>query len=144
MITTSLIVDASVGIKWYIPEEHDAEARSIVESERKLHVPDLFFIEIGNIVWKRVSFGQATAKDATDIIHALLGLNLYVHSSQPLLARAVEIGISTGRTVYDSLYVALAEREGVPLVTADRKLHRALESGPFAARVRWIEAVLQE
>jgi predicted nucleic acid-binding protein len=45
----------------------------------------------------------------------------------PLLPRALEIAKQFRQTVYDCLYVALAEREGCELVTADDKLVNAVQ-----------------
>jgi len=45
------------------------------------------------------------------------------------------IAVATGRTVYDSIYLALATALGCKLVTADQRLYKALQGGPFAADV---------
>ena len=52
---------------------------------------------------------------------------------------ALEIAVRTGRTVYDSLYVALAVQLDGRLVTADEKLYNALKDGPLGARILWVE-----
>ena len=49
-------------------------------------------------------------------------------STQPLLLRAMAIAVSTGRAVYDSVYLALAEAEGCELVTADDQFARGIRS----------------
>ena len=46
-----------------------------------------------------------------------------------------------GRSFYDSLYVALAERADCTLVTADRKLYNALREGDLAGRLTWVEEI---
>jgi predicted nucleic acid-binding protein len=61
-----------------------------------------------------------------------------VHPTANLLNEAFEIALETRRTVYDCLYVALAERLGCAVVTADEKLYNATRGGPFAARVHWV------
>ena len=104
MTTTTLIVDASVAIKWYVPEVHTDIAQRLVEESWTLHAPELIFIEIGNIAWKQVRFGGATVADAIDIVHAALEVGIEVHRSSYLLGRALEIGLATQRTVYDSLF----------------------------------------
>jgi predicted nucleic acid-binding protein len=45
-----------------------------------------------------------------------------LHSYLPLLPRALDISSATRHGVYDCVYVALAEREGCELLTADQKL----------------------
>jgi len=54
----------------------------------------------------------------------------------------LRIAIETGRTFYDSLYVALAEALSCPLVTADEKLYDALRTGPLGSTVRWVTDAL--
>lgn len=61
-----------------------------------------------------------------------------IHAVQPLLESAFDIAIATGRTVYDSIYLALAISLGRKFVTADEKLCNALRAGPFAEDVLWV------
>ena len=60
-------------------------------------------------------------------------------SAATLIEPAFEIAHLSGRTVYDSMYLALALLNDCRMVTADRKLCRALEGGPFAALTLWVE-----
>ena len=64
---------------------------------------------------------------------------LTVHPSAPLFEAALEIAMRTGRTVYDSQYVALAVQIGCRLVTADEKLYNALKDGPLGTNILWVE-----
>jgi predicted nucleic acid-binding protein len=48
--------------------------------------------------------------------------------SNPLLVRAMEVALATRRAVYDCVYLALAEREGCELVTADEQFVRGLRN----------------
>lgn len=52
----------------------------------------------------------------------IVGANVTYVPDLPLLTRATAISSSTFQGVYDCLYVALAEREGCSLLTADAKL----------------------
>ncbi|HMC22051.1 MAG TPA: type II toxin-antitoxin system VapC family toxin, partial [Thermoanaerobaculia bacterium] len=57
----------------------------------------------------------------------------------PLLRGAFEIAMMLNRTVYDSLYLALAIAQNCHLVTADSKLHSAVGTSSLAPHVAWIE-----
>jgi len=57
----------------------------------------------------------------------------------PLLEAEIEIATSTGRTVYDSLYVALAVQLQGRVVTADETLYNSLKNGPLAPHILWIQ-----
>ena len=49
-----------------------------------------------------------------------------------LLARAVALGLEIDVSIYDSRYLALAEREGTAVVTWDQRLLRRATASPHA------------
>lgn len=138
---SDLVVDASVAIKWFLPEIHGEAALRLLEGQYALRVPDLIFSEFGNVLWKRFRKGQISRKEAIVIIEALLALPLQVESSQSLIPAALEIACSAHRTVYDSLYLAVAIAHQCRVVTADSKLHNALKKGALSAHLLWVEDI---
>ncbi len=66
------------------------------------------FPEVGNILWKKIRRGDLTEEQARRIVRLVAIAPLDVHPCAPLLEAALEIATRTGRTVYDSLYMALA------------------------------------
>ena len=135
------VVDASVAVKWFLPEIYDEAARRLLRGGQTLLAPDLLFPEVGNILWKRVRAAEITAAEAEAILQTLGSLPLRIQPSRPLVTVALSIACEAGRTVYDSLYLALALQEQVPMVTADERLYNALQAGPLAASLLWVEAV---
>jgi predicted nucleic acid-binding protein len=133
------VVDASSGVKWAIEEVHCEQARVLLDGSYALLATDLFFPEVGNILWKKARRGEMAAGEVGAVFHAIGSVRMEVFPSPPLMPLALEIAVRTGRSVYDSLYVALAVREGAPLVTADERLFNALASGPLSSAVEWIE-----
>ena len=98
------VVDASVGVKWFLPEIHAAEARQWRTGPDELHVPAFFFeLEIANILWKKVQRAEITRADADLILAQLPALPLTRHAEAPLLAPAFDLADRTRRTVYDSV-----------------------------------------
>ncbi len=135
-----LIVDANVVIKWHVTEVHsDAALRLLRDDAPVLHVPDLVFPEVGNILGKKIRRSDLTEEKARGIARLVTVAPLVVHASTPLWEAALEIAVRIGRTVYDSLYVALAVQMDSRLVTADEKLYNALKHGPLGAHILWIE-----
>ena len=65
-------------------------------------------------------------------------MGVTIIASAALSRRALEIAIETGRTAYDALYLALAEKHGCRVVTADERLVNALRSTPWNSRVVWL------
>ena len=128
------MVDASVVIKWHVSEVHtDAALRLLRDDAPALLVPDLVFPEVGNILWKKIRRGDLTKEQARTIGHLVALAPLTVYPSAPLLESALEIATDTGRTVYDSVYVALAVKVCCRLVTADEKLYNRLKAALLAA-----------
>jgi predicted nucleic acid-binding protein len=132
------VVDASVGLKWFVPEVHEPHARRLQNPNFQLHVPTLFDVEIGNILWKKVGRGELTRAEADAILGQLPALPLTRHLEAPLLTLAFDLANETQRTVYDSLYLALAVQLGGRMVTADQRLYNALQGTAHAAHLCWV------
>lgn len=133
---TLRVVDASVIIKWYVPEGDYAAARAMRTAETKLAAPDLLFIETSNILWKIVRRGEMAAARAIEIIEEIAASPFITFSTQSLARDALDLGIATGLTAYDASYVALATRLDKILITADEKLVRKLAGTRSANQVR--------
>ena len=138
---SAYVADASVAVKWYVPEIHSDEALRLLEPGNELHVPDLMQAEVGNILWKKTRHAEISSAEARRVARALLAAPLHVHATAPLLDGALDIALRADRTVYDALYVALAVALDIPLVTADRRLFHALERSTFRRHVRWVQDV---
>lgn len=134
-----LVVDASVAGKWYLDEPHAEAARRLLGGPFRLIVPGFFFAEVGNILCKRWRRGELTAEDVRVTLDALEAVPFEVWPTRRLLADAVEIGMAHDRSVYDSLYLALAARADTRMITADRRFFDAVKDGPFASRLVWVE-----
>lgn len=130
---TSKVVDASVAIKWYVPEAHSAEAYRLRAGAATLHAPDFLLVEMAAILWKKLRKGLLTRQDADDILNDFAGLiALTRHPTEPLVPIAFDLADRSGRTVYDCLYLALAVQLGGVMVTADEKLVNALAGTPWS------------
>jgi predicted nucleic acid-binding protein len=136
---TAIVVDASVGVKWFVPEVHAAEARQWRSGPDELHTLAFFFdLEIANILWKKVQRAEITRADADLILVQLPALPLTRHPEAPLLTSAFDLADRTQRTVYDSLYLALAVQLGGRMVTADRRLYNSLAGTSWARYICWV------
>ena len=135
---TALVIDSSVAIKWYLPEEHSDRAIALQREDIELHAPDLLYVECGNVVWKRERKSELTRLDAAAILDSLGMLGIETHSSWPLVLASFEIAAATGRTVYDSLYIALALQLECKFVTADLKLCNALKGTELSTSIVWL------
>jgi len=141
----AVVVDASTIAKWLPPlhtEPLAAQAEELLRqwmrSELEILVPDLMPIEVANALWKAVRRGRCTSEQAAAAMQILLEHELTVIPSRPLLSAALAIAVEHHRTVYDSIYLALAASSGAQLITADEKLVIALV-GHYP--VRWLGAL---
>jgi len=141
---TSFVLDASVAAKWMLPAKGELlrpQAFRLLDAyevgDVDLVVPDIFWAECGNVVWKAVRQQRLDRSSAEFAIWSLTLRNIPTISSAKFLQSALSIALDFGRSVYDSLYVALAAQSKAPLLTADERLANAL-----AARfpVKWLGA----
>jgi predicted nucleic acid-binding protein len=136
---TRFVVDASVAIKWFLPETHSADALRLLRSEYTLLAPDLLWAEVGNILWKRWRRNEVSQDTAYAILQDLRRLPIQIRPCDELAGTAWSIATLRDRSFYDSLYLALGTQEACPMVTADGKLFNAL-GGPSSGLL-WVEDI---
>jgi predicted nucleic acid-binding protein len=126
------VIDASVGLKWVLPEPDSAAALALRDrlagGGAAVYVPDLFWAETANVLWRLTRSGEPLLEpvEARELVEALRAAPLSTVAVGPVAGRALEIACETGVTVYDAAYVAVAELRGARLWTADRRLLRSL------------------
>ena len=140
-----VVLDASVAAKWFLPAEFEPLSREAAqlfrrfsEGELKFVVPDLFWAEFGNILWKYTRIGRCDSAVASQAVTSLLSCKIGALPTAELLEMAVAIARSFERTVYDSLYIATAIQTKTELITADERLVNALS---LHFPVRWLGAL---
>jgi predicted nucleic acid-binding protein len=143
VIVEHYVLDVSVGIKWFLPELHHGIALDLlsraVKGEIRLHVPDFFFAEAGNIVWKKTRRSELQASEAAAMLHDMLeDTPLIAHPTVMLVPYAFDVAVSSGIALYDALYVALADLIGCAVITADDKLRQKLFRTTWNKRIQWI------
>ena len=125
-----LIVDASVAVKWMFTEEGSVESRQLLAHRIVLYAPDFILTEAANVLWKKAR--RKEIADPQPYLEELARLPdvVVLCPSAVLVARASAIALEIAHPVYDCLYLACAEVEGAPLVTADGRLRDAAEAYP--------------
>lgn len=140
-----IVVDTSVALKFYLPEEGHEEAVRLLDAEEagavELLAPGTVLPEGFNaIVWQQKR-GLLDDEDAAEAWEKLLHAPIYTYATEDLIERAAEIANETGVIIYDALFLALAEEAGAVMVIADGKLVRALEGTRCASLARPLEQV---
>jgi predicted nucleic acid-binding protein len=127
------VVDASVAIKWLIDELDSARADRLLDGGHDFLAPEKLIVpEVLNAAWKRRRLGEIADAQFDDIVVRIAD---GVISCRPLAPRAAAIARELDHPVYDCFYLALAEAEEAPLVTADRRLLAVVRSTALAKRV---------
>jgi predicted nucleic acid-binding protein len=127
-----LAVDASVVFKWLIPDaaEDDVPAAKALladhmEGRAKIVVPPLLYYEVGNILL----FGRSRPpiEDTADALTDLFAIPLEVAPSTLVSAHGtLRLASDYSLSYYDATYVMLAEMLDCLLITADRRIVRAM------------------
>lgn len=140
-----LVVDASVAAKWFLSPTHEALVEEALDLLRRYSeggirfvVPDLFWAEFANVLWKAVRQKRCTQAMATTALADMRDRNFPSVPSWTLLEDAFHIANIFDRSVYDCFYVALAKQAQGQFVTADERLANALAAH---LPVKWLGAL---
>jgi predicted nucleic acid-binding protein len=133
-----MIVDASVILSAFFPDEDQAQAQALIRDHVIGHVelvsPTILLYEVTNAVVQARRRGRISDEQAEHVLTSFEGLGIALRSVtwQQMLPLALRFG----RTAYDSAYLALAEMTERPLITGDRRLHNAVHE--HLDWVQWI------
>lgn len=132
---STLVVDASVAVKWVVDEEGSEAAAELAMED--LEAPDLLYVESANVLWTKALRGELTEAEAAERLALLLEAPLRLIPSKGLLERAQALAFELEHPVYDCVYLALALDRDTELVTADGRFVNALGAHPrYKERVR--------
>jgi predicted nucleic acid-binding protein len=122
----SWVIDASIAVKWVIPEVFSDLADRVRDGTEDVLAPDLLLVEVANALWRKTTAREISAREADAAFDLVRRSGIDLRPAGPLLPRAMDLARRLDHSVYDCVYVALAEREEATLVTADQRLLRRL------------------
>ena len=134
----NLVVDASIAIKWFLPESFSDQAGTLLTGGDVLFAPAFLLVECGNILWKKVRLGQMSRGDSHAALETLASGPLDYLPTTPLIEQAVDLTHAIDHPLYDCLYLAAAEAIDATLVTADRQLFERATRSSLERQVAWI------
>ncbi len=134
-----VVIDASVAVKWFLPEIHSEAAAGILKSKQKLLAPELIWAEVANTLWKKNLRQEITFEESNGILKDFLRFPMQIYSSHAVLNAALTLAVQHKVSVYDCLYLALAMGQGCFLVTADRKFYESLHQKTIGKYLLWVE-----
>ena len=137
-----LVIDASVVIKWFLPEPYSINAIRLLDAGHELVAPDLIFSECGNVLWKKWLRQELEPDVIPILLRDLFRMNVRIVPTFTLTDEASRIAVTWRRSFYDSTYLALAVACNGRMITADEKLCNALKDTPVAERVIFLGDML--
>jgi predicted nucleic acid-binding protein len=117
----SLVIDASVAIKWFFHEELRDQALAVIDLKTSLVAPDLFRAEFANVLWKKVRRTEVSVEDATLLTERIDTFVKCIPTNSETARIALSYAVRLNSPAYDCFYLALAEQLGTKFVTADRR-----------------------
>jgi predicted nucleic acid-binding protein len=128
----TLILDASIALKWVLAEPDSAaalEVRNQLLSGREAFLaPDHFAFEVGYALTKAERRRAIQVGEAEELASKVFASMPELYPAVDLIFRAIQISSAFRIGLYDCLYLALAEQESVPVLTGDLKLAKAARS----------------
>ena len=122
----TLVVDANVALKWFVPQTDRLAALNVQSYAGPLIAPSIIFPEVANGLWRHVRSGDISSVRANGAISALEKSFVEIVPDSQLTSPALTIAIALDHSPYDCIYLALAERENAKLVTADQAFFHKL------------------
>lgn len=123
----TVVLDTSALLRLFIPDGPvpagaEEAIRGVARGQLAVIVPELALAEAGQVLRKKTAARVLEPEEARELLHDFLALPLQLFSHKPLLPRAFELAETHGVTVYDALFLALAEKYEAIFVTADTDL----------------------
>jgi predicted nucleic acid-binding protein len=117
---TAYVADASVLFKTLVEEPDSRQAETLL-SRAQIVVPEIVYAEVANALWARVHDRRLSAQIAAGLMQDFASVAFEVHSPRLHIQRALNLATILDHPVYDCIYLALAEKLGLALVTTDRR-----------------------
>ena len=132
----TVVIDASIAVKWVVEEEGTGEALALRHRSR-LIAPELLAAECANILWKKVRREELSREEALFAAQLLYAADVEFRPAHHLLEAATRIAVELDHPAYDCLYLALAEELDCGFITADERFVRKLDQtgSRFRSRV---------
>ncbi len=121
------VVDTSALIRLFVPDGSlpdgfDEFMRGVERGLNTAIAPELLLAEAANVINKKRKSEEFDENESNQLLSAILSVPIRLFPHQPVIFRAFKMAGEHNLTVYDTLYLALAEDHGAVIFSADRKL----------------------
>jgi predicted nucleic acid-binding protein len=128
------VVDASLVIKWFVPEIHSDVARRWLDASHDYVAPDLLLLEVANVVSKKVQRQELDGIEARQLVMDLERVAVESVPTRSLLQDALSVALTAGITVYDAMYLTLAVRLDTEVITGHDRFADKIAAHPLLVR----------
>jgi predicted nucleic acid-binding protein len=136
----TVVIDASIAIKWFVPENLREQALDVLKAEDHLAAPDLLIPDLASLALEKARRNEISSLQARTIMSGIESSGLELMPASIVCDRAIEIADTLDRSAYDCFYIATAERLDTTLITADARLCTALRDTGLESVVRVLSA----
>jgi predicted nucleic acid-binding protein len=127
-VSRHLVLDASAAIEAVLRRPRAEAIIDRLEQAARVTVPDLYFAEVANALWKYVAAGDITIDDGQELLATASALADDSLASNDLATEALATAAAFDHPVYDALYAVAARRSGAAVCTVDRRLGSLLKA----------------
>ncbi|MEX0568571.1 MAG: type II toxin-antitoxin system VapC family toxin [Candidatus Njordarchaeota archaeon] len=125
------VIDTSVVVKWFIPEDYSDIALMLLEKYKNreiiLYAPDSMKIEFANVIRKYYVRGAISEAIMSEIMNAMKKIPIgFIALDWNTIIEATKLAIKYNLTVYDAYYLAIAKKSKIQIITADEKFYNAV------------------
>ena len=130
MTAALAVVDASVAVKWVLPEAHSDEAAELAELRNsgriRLIAPRLIVVEVASAVSKRCRRKQLTLSEGEEAFRLFERGCPSLIDEMPHVRTALRLSVEHQLSFWDGIYLAIAIENRADLVTADARLYKSI------------------
>ena len=131
MQDNAIVLDSSVIVALFFPEIYSSWAEEVVRKADTIYTVDIAYAEVLNVAWKRISLQKQVAKEIMLSLEDAIGFMNEVCNiikTNKIFREAINIAIKHNITIYDSLFIALANKKKIKLATLDKQVVRKFEA----------------
>jgi len=122
-----IVLDANAAVEVSLGRSQASRVVDFLTDATHVLAPDLFYSEVGNVMWKYVRFHKLEVEKAARLLETCCDLIDDAIPSRSIYEEAFSFACSYAVSVYDALYIVSARRTDSRLVSLDQRLIKAAQ-----------------
>ena len=123
------VLDCSVALKWFVPEPLSERAVNALHQHQSgalsFVAPEVILAEFGHGLRRDIVSRLISREQGAQVLEDFVAVDVETVSTRELANSALRLALDHMATFYDGLYIALAEREDLKVLTADDRMTNA-------------------